>query len=286
MEKKNEKSETHHAGAPRGLVGVFPVKGTSVVGQDPRAPAGEARRGLGEREGRREEEKQRGAPHHRRRQQRRRLGYRRRRHRRRRSSVEYSRLCPAVFARAAFSARHPRVASKRSVLGGSQWARFCVERERERKEGEVLIERRCLSSGAPPPSSGARSAFSRGDNWSSTRLFRDSPQRKRSVSNSALPCGHLKCQFAAPRCTEGMVRKNEAAHKKGPDLEKSKQKKTIRSTRSGGNQTFCAPSHPNQPPAIELTLARLKKGRRQSRRAQVRGGGDHANLKKVFFFFF
>ena len=46
---EKKKKETHHARSPRGLVGVLPVKGASVIGQDPRAPAGEARRGLGER---------------------------------------------------------------------------------------------------------------------------------------------------------------------------------------------------------------------------------------------
>ena len=33
-EKKKWEIETHHAGSPRRLVGVLPVKGTSVVGQD------------------------------------------------------------------------------------------------------------------------------------------------------------------------------------------------------------------------------------------------------------
>ena len=93
--------------------------------------------------------------------------------------------------------RFERVRSGLVALGHSGLASVRVElRERERKE--VLIECRCLlgARGRARPSS-------RGDNWSSRPLSRDSPPRKRFVFNSALPCGQLKCRFLAPRCVEG-----------------------------------------------------------------------------------
>lgn len=158
---------THHARAPRGLVGVLPVEGAAVIGQNARPPPGEARRGLGEGSRGREEEQreQRGdacAPH------RRRQGSRRRR--RCRTSQQYSLRGPAVCAARTCSTRHrgglkrsrssfgnqraTKVAPARGgeLIGGKTESSMSVAKKKKKNEGtpfSLAVDARC---GRPLPS--------------------------------------------------------------------------------------------------------------------------------------